>query len=65
MKPTDGSAGVVVYNAQTGGPQTDAVLDIATENAVPAIGVTETLPADTTYVEWQTALLTRLQQAVA
>ncbi|MGN6503232.1 MAG: metal ABC transporter solute-binding protein, Zn/Mn family, partial [Pseudolysinimonas sp.] len=61
----DGSAAVVVYNAQTGGPQTDAVLDIATENGVPAIGVTETLPADMTYVQWQTALLTSLQQALA
>jgi zinc/manganese transport system substrate-binding protein len=60
----DGSAAVVVYNAQTGGPQTDAVLDIAAENAVPAIGVTETLPSGMTYVEWQTALLTSLQQAL-
>jgi zinc/manganese transport system substrate-binding protein len=60
----DGSAAVVVYNAQTGGPQTDAVLDIATENGVPAIGVTETLPPGMTYVEWQTSLLTRLQQAL-
>ncbi|HTL40888.1 MAG TPA: zinc ABC transporter substrate-binding protein [Pseudolysinimonas sp.] len=60
----DGSAAVVVYNAQTGGPQTDAVIDIATENGVPAIGVTETLPPDMTYVEWQTALLTSLRQAL-
>lgn len=60
----DGSAAVVVYNAQTGGPQTDAVLDIATENGVPAIGVTETLPPGMTYVEWQTALLTGLQRVV-
>jgi zinc/manganese transport system substrate-binding protein len=60
----DGSAAVVVYNAQTGGPQTDAVIDIAAQNGVPAIGVTETLPTGMTYVEWQTALLTGLQQAL-
>ncbi|MCU1417028.1 MAG: periplasmic solute binding protein [Schumannella sp.] len=61
----DGSADVVVYNAQTGGPQTDALLDVASENGVPAIGVSEVLPHDESYLEWQTRLLTELQQALA
>ncbi len=52
----DGSAALVVYNEQTGGPQTDAVIDIATDNRVPAIGVTETLPDGMSYVEWQNAI---------
>jgi zinc/manganese transport system substrate-binding protein len=49
----DGSASLVAYNAQTGGPQTDAVVDVATDNRVPAVGVTETLPAGMHYVAWQ------------
>ena len=52
----DGSAAIVVYNAQTGGPQTDAVLDIAGEFQVPAVAVTETLPDGLHYVEWQQGL---------
>jgi zinc/manganese transport system substrate-binding protein len=52
----DGSAAIVVYNEQTGGPQTDAVLDVATDNQVPAIGVTETLPDDMGYVQWQNSI---------
>jgi zinc/manganese transport system substrate-binding protein len=49
----DGSAAIVVYNEQTGGPQTDAVIDVATDNQVPAIGVTETLPEGMHYIDWQ------------
>jgi zinc/manganese transport system substrate-binding protein len=60
----DGSAALVVYNIQTGGPQTDAVLDIASENQVPAIGVTETLPADTSYFDWQQRFLVQVQEAL-
>ncbi len=52
----DGSAAIVVYNEQTGGPQTDAVIDVATDNQVPAIGVTETLPDGMSYVQWQNSL---------
>ncbi|HWM34879.1 MAG TPA: zinc ABC transporter substrate-binding protein [Pseudolysinimonas sp.] len=59
----DGSASVVLYNAQTGGPQTDAVLDIASENRVPAIGVTETLPDGTDYLAWQSGYLDLIEDA--
>jgi zinc/manganese transport system substrate-binding protein len=60
----DGSADVVVYNEQTGGPQTDAILDIAAENDVPVIGVTETLPDGMRYLDWQSGFLQQLQQAL-
>jgi zinc/manganese transport system substrate-binding protein len=49
----DGSTAIVVYNAQTGGPQTDAVIDAAAGSQVPAIGVTETLPDGMDYFGWQ------------
>jgi zinc/manganese transport system substrate-binding protein len=60
----DGSAALVVYNAQTGGPQTDAVLDIASENGIPAIGVTETLPEGAHYAPWQAGYLDLIRQAL-
>jgi zinc/manganese transport system substrate-binding protein len=60
----DGSARVVVYNAQTGGPQTDAIIDVATDARVPIIGVTETLPEGEHYVDWQTDFLVALQDAL-
>ncbi len=55
---------VVVYNTQTGGPQTDAVIDAAHQAGVPVIGVTETLPDDESYFDWQTGFLVDLQKAL-
>jgi zinc/manganese transport system substrate-binding protein len=60
----NGSAALVAYNAQTGGPQTDAVLDAAAENQVPAIAVTEILPEGTHYVAWQRAIQQEFLSAV-
>lgn len=60
----DGSAALVAYNAQTGGPQTDAVLDIAAENRVPTVAVTETLPDGMHYVAWQRGLQQAFLSAV-
>lgn len=58
-------ASVVVVNGQTGGPQTDAVIDIAAENGVPWFAVTETLPAGLDYVAWQAELIGLLEDALA
>jgi zinc/manganese transport system substrate-binding protein len=57
-------AAVVVVNDQTGGPQTDAVIDIAGESGVPWFGVTETLPAGLDYVSWQAGLIDLLQDSL-
>ena len=59
-----GSVALVVYNEQTGGPQTDAVLSAAKQAGVPSIGVTETLPAGLDYIAWQTDVLDRIDQAL-
>jgi zinc/manganese transport system substrate-binding protein len=61
----DGSAAVVVYNTQTGGPQTGAILDAASENGVPVIGVTETLPTGEDYLAWQGGYLDQLAAALS
>jgi zinc/manganese transport system substrate-binding protein len=58
-------ASVVVVNGQTGGPQTDAVIDMAGENGVPWFAVTETLPDGLDYVAWQSRLIALLEDALA
>ena len=44
--------GLLAYNEQTTGPQTEAVLAAAKTNGVPVVGMTETLPAGQDYVSW-------------
>ena len=44
--------GLLAYNEQTTGPQTEAVLAAARANDVPVVAVTETLPAGEDYVGW-------------
>lgn len=58
-------ASVVVVNGQTGGPQTDAVIDIASENGVPWFSVTETLPEGLDYVTWQAELIGLLEDSLS
>jgi zinc/manganese transport system substrate-binding protein len=53
-------ARIVVYNEQTGGPQTDALLAAARQAGVPTLGVTETLPDGMHYFDWQEGFLTEL-----
>jgi zinc/manganese transport system substrate-binding protein len=57
-------ASVVIVNDQTGGPQTDAVIDIAGDNDVPWLAVTETLPDGEDYVSWQSGILDLLDAAL-
>lgn len=57
-------ASVVIVNDQTGGPQTDAVIDIAGDSGVPWFGVSETLPEGETYLSWQAGILDLLEGAL-
>ena len=45
----------LVYNEQTSGPQTEAVLAAAKKNNIPVVPVTETLPSGQDYLSWMTA----------
>jgi zinc/manganese transport system substrate-binding protein len=56
---------VLVYNAQTTGPQTTKVLAAARAAGIPTVPVTETLPADMTYLSWMTANLAAIRHALA
>jgi zinc/manganese transport system substrate-binding protein len=60
----DGSVKVLVYNVQTGGPQTEAVLAAAKKHHVPAVPVSETLPSGMHYIAWQTGVLAAIAEAV-
>lgn len=60
----NGDVKVLVYNVQTGGPQTEAVLAAAKKNHVPAVPVSETLPTGLHYIEWQAGVLAAIAQAV-
>lgn len=61
---SSGEAKVLVYNVQTSGAQTDAVLAAAKKAGVPAVPVSETIPAGFGYVEWQKGVLATLAQAL-
>ena len=60
----DGSVDLVVYNAQTGGPLTDAVLEAAEAEGVPAVAVSETLPEGMHYVGWQQSVQRDIVEAL-
>ncbi|WP_029288222.1 metal ABC transporter solute-binding protein, Zn/Mn family [Cellulomonas sp. HZM] len=55
----------LVYNEQTTGAQTEAVLAAAKAAHVPVVPVTETLPKGTDYVSWMTANVEALSTALS
>jgi zinc/manganese transport system substrate-binding protein len=57
-------AALLVYNEQTAGPQTEAVLAAAASNDIPVVPVTETLPAGSDYLHWMSANLTAIERAL-
>ena len=61
---TPGGAQLLVYNVQTSGPQTDAVLAAAKKAGIPAVPVSETLPPGFDYITWQRGVLATIAQAL-
>ena len=56
---------VLLYNSQAVSPLTTQIEQLATANAIPVVGVTETMPpAYRTYAAWQLAQLDELAQAL-
>lgn len=62
---SDGTVDALVYNEQTQGAQTDAVLEAAEAAGVATVPVTETLPEGDGYVAWMSANLDALEGALA
>ncbi len=55
---------VLVYNEQTSGPQTEAVLTAAKDANVAVVPVQETLPEGTDYLGWQSTIIDEISQAL-
>ncbi len=62
---TDHTAKLLVYNAQSSGPETKHVLAAATQAGVPVVAVTETLPAGKDYLGWMSANIDAIAAALA
>lgn len=54
----------LVYNEQTSGPETDALLAAAKSNDIPVVPVTETLPPGKTYLTWMESNLDAIATAL-
>lgn len=62
---TSKSVKVLVYNIQTEDAVTQDIRSTSEAAGIPVVEVTETLPAGTTYIEWQTKAATDLRAALA
>ncbi len=61
---TDKKVTALFYNEQTGGPQTDAVVDAAKSNSIAVVPVRETLPEGQDYLTWMQATIAAMAKAV-
>ncbi|WP_426322693.1 metal ABC transporter solute-binding protein, Zn/Mn family [Microbacterium sp. E-13] len=59
-----GDVSVVITNAQTGGAETQAIVDEAEGLGIPVIAFSETLPAGETYISWMRANIEALNEAL-
>ncbi len=59
-----GDVSVVITNAQTGGAETQAIVDEAEGGGIPVIAFSETLPAGETYLSWMRANIEALSGAL-
>jgi zinc/manganese transport system substrate-binding protein len=55
---------VLLYNKQVMGRLADRLIDVARNAGVPVVGITETEPANTGYVEWMVGQLGELERAL-
>jgi len=60
-----GSVDVVIVNAQTGGAETEQIVQAAKEQDLPVLSFTETLPQGSTYLEWMSMNIDELRTALA
>ena len=55
---------VLLYNSQAVSPVTQRIRDAATRAGIPTIGVSETLPPNVTFQQWQLAQAKQLEAAL-
>jgi len=56
---------VMLYNAQASEPAVQRLVQIAKDQKIPVVGVSETEPADATYQQWMTSQLDALDKALS
>ena len=56
---------VLLYNSQATSPITQHVRDLAGQNKIPVVGVTETLPSGENYQQWQLNQIHKIEAALA
>jgi zinc/manganese transport system substrate-binding protein len=56
------TARMLFYNSQVVDPTTTNMRNVATQNHVPVVGVTETQPPKLSFVQWQLSQLRRIKQ---
>jgi len=62
---TGGDVGMLAYNEQTVGPETERLLEAADGAGVPVVSFSETLPAGQDYLSWMRANLEAIAAAVS
>lgn len=60
----EGAVTVLLFNAQTEGAIPEQIRDAARSANVPVVAITESPPADTTFVQWQVKQLNELYEAL-
>ncbi len=55
---------LLVYNEQTSGPVTEQVKSAAEHAGIPVVGVTETMPAGSTYLSWMSRNIDQVKEAL-
>ena len=55
----------MLYNAQASEPAVRKLVDLAKENGIPVVGVSETEPPNTTYQDWMLGQLNALDKALS
>jgi zinc/manganese transport system substrate-binding protein len=55
---------LLLYNSQVTTPVTESIKSLAGQSGVPIVGVSETMPAGKSYVEWQLAQLNDIESAL-
>ncbi|WP_106815556.1 metal ABC transporter solute-binding protein, Zn/Mn family [Microbacterium timonense] len=60
----DGAVRVVITNSQTGGAETQQIVDEADTRGIPVIAFSETLPEGETYISWMQANIEALSTAL-
>jgi zinc/manganese transport system substrate-binding protein len=61
---TGHQAKLLLYNSQATSPVTESIKSLASRSGVPVVGVSETMPAARSFVDWQLGQLNAIEAAL-